>query len=148
MNLQKEDFDFKTEDWKCIRAHQEEEKKKARLSIAARIHKASKDKEFDLIKHSEMLASMHEDLKSKKTDWEALKNAKDLEKEQRRKSVCYRLDSWRKEKIAKENQLLQEKTFIEQETLYKEMNFQDLQNAKLLAAQEEAKKLMLGRFMI
>ena len=79
----------------------------------------------------------------KRTD---VQNYQATERENRRKSVALRLDSWRDQKLATEKlrnqQILQE----EEDAYLKELEAEDLRNAKEAMKNAEKMDLLLGKF--
>ena len=79
----------------------------------------------------------------KRTD---VQNYQATERENRRKSVALRLDSWRDQKLASEKLRNQQMLQEEEDAYLKELEAEDLRNAKEAMKNAEKMDLLLGKF--
>ena len=68
------------------------------------------------------------------------------ERENRRKSVALRLDSWREQKLATEKLRNQQILQQEEDAYFKELEAEDLRNAKEAMKNAEKMDILLGKF--
>jgi hypothetical protein len=118
------------------------------MSIASRLVDKKRAHEIDLLEHRKKLEKMHEDLASRREDWLDVQTYRANEKELRRKSVCYRLESWREQKIQIEKEKSRQKILAEEEAFFKQMDHEDIQQFKRQQVLEKSKDLQLGNFKI
>ncbi len=116
--------------WKDVQKYRDDQRAAARHSLAWRLADAHRKKEIDIADHSEKLNRLHLDLQCKREDWVALQEHKKDEAERRRKSVAYRLDSWRRQKLATIKEQERQDLIAEEEAMYREMDREELLAAK------------------
>ncbi len=125
------DYELRYQAWKDVQDHIQLERQKKRESVAWRIADAHRQHELELTKHQEKLRALHLDIQCRREDWLALQEHKADEAEKRRKSIQFRLQSWKKQKMFEEQQKLRELMMEEENAILKEMDREELLAAKL-----------------
>lgn len=143
-----EELQILADDLQAVHEYKTAERDAQRRSLAERLVAASRAQELDLIEHRKRLEAMHADLALKHEDWIDVQSYKRQETENRRKSICYRLDSWRKEKLAKEKLQARERILAEEDAKFKQMDHEDLMRARKAEADEEKLHYQMGRFKL
>lgn len=128
--------------WRDVQKYRDEQRAAARRSLAWRLADAHRKKEIDIAEHAEKLNELHLDLQCKREDWISLHEYKKDEAERRRKSVAYRLDSWRRTKLATVKEQERQDLIAEEEAMYREMDREELLAAKQAQEFEERKNLL------
>ncbi|CAE7702998.1 unnamed protein product, partial [Symbiodinium microadriaticum] len=138
-----EELHTRADDWRCVQQKLVEDRVRERRELAERIEEAKRNKEKDLLRHREQLDLMHADLESRREDWKAVEEARKKEKERSRKSICLRLQSWRKNKLRLDRERTQQRLQEEEEAMYRRQDVEDIRAAKaaeLVAKREERLK--------
>lgn len=146
--MQQEEHEIKLGDIEAVNNYKKAQLDEERMEIAARLVAAKRAHEIDLQEHRRQLDIVHDILESRRLDWIDQREYKNQENANRRKSVCLRLDSWRQQKMEKEKMKSRARRLAEEDALYKQMDHEDLQAAKLAATAEEIVSLKLGKFHI
>jgi hypothetical protein len=143
-----EELQILADDLHAVQEYKAAERDAQRRSLADRLVAASREHELDLIEHRKKLEAMHADLALKREAWIDVQSYKRREAENRRKSICYRLDSWRKEKLAEEKLQARERILAEEDAKFKQMDHEDIMQARKAAADEEKRHYQMGRFKL
>ena len=143
-----EEHEIVMADVQAVNEYKKQQQDEERMEVAARLVAAKRAHEVDLIEHRRKLNIVHDMLETRRQDWMDIKEYEKGEKENRRKSVCLRLDSWRQQKMVKEQEKRRERMRAEEEAFYRQMDHEDLQAAKQAAKAEEISSLQLGIFKI
>lgn len=141
-----EDYDIKRDDWLCMEDYKQQLRDERRKSLAMRLVMSRKQKEQALNTHRQMLDNMHNEFELKRATWTDVQNYQATERENRRKSVALRLDSWRDQKLASEKLRNQQMLQEEEDAYLKELEAEDLRNAKEAMKNAEKMDLLLGKF--
>lgn len=88
------------------------------------------------------------DLQCRREDWLALQEHKKEEAMKRRKSIQFRLDSWRQQKLREESEKLKELMVIEEDAILREMDREELLAAKLTHEMMERHNLLISELII
>ena len=145
---QHQEFQLQTEVRNDVMNYKQQMRAKERQSLAARIQKSRKDKEVDLKLHRENLNKMHTELEMKRQNWLALRSDKEEQAARSRKSISYRLDSWRQQKMAAEKLKAKQRIIEEENRNFKDMDFLDTQQAKYNLQEEERQNIIKGRMLV
>lgn len=135
-------------DVEAVKEYKKQQQDEERMEVAARLAAAKRAHEVDLKEHRRKLNIVHDILETRRQDRIDTMEYEKGEKEKRRKSVCLRLDSWRQQKMAKEQAKRREQMRAAEEAFYRQMDHEDLQAAKQAAKEEEISSLQLGNFKI
>lgn len=141
-----QDYEIKHDDWICMQEYQQQLRDERRKSLAMRLVLSRKQKEGALNAHRNMLDAMHEEFELKRATWNDVQTYQATERENRRKSVNLRLDSWRQQKLVCEKLRNQQLLQQEEDAYIKEQEAEDLRNAKEALKNAEKMDLLLGRF--
>lgn len=106
-----------------------------RKSLSFRLVESRKQHEIELTAHQEKFNSILHDLELRRIDWQAVQEAKKADNDRRRKSIAFRVDSWRQQRLA-ECMLEAKKAYIEEKN--RELIEQDRED--VLAYQESLKE--------
>ncbi len=98
--------------------------------MAFRMVEARKQKEVELAQHRMRLDAVHDELAAKRDNWVALNEYKEQEDQKRRMSIAYRLDSWKKEKMAREMWRAKQQMLRDEDARLRAQDWEDLQRAK------------------
>lgn len=131
-----------------VQEHQAKEREDRRRSLALRIVEDRKQKEVDISHHREALNIMHNELETKRLCWLDDKDAKVMEKERSRKSIAFRMDSWKQQRLAEEMLQAKKDLIEEEEELMRKQDWEDMQKAKEAAKLEERMDLIKGNFVL
>jgi hypothetical protein len=142
------DFELRTEAWRDVQNYRELERQKEREDLAWRMADAHRQHELDISLHQEKLSKLHLDLQCKREDWIALQDYKKEEANKRRKSIQFRLDSWRQQRLIEENKKMQELMVKEEDALLREMDREELLAAKLTHEMMERHNLLTSEIII
>jgi len=115
-----------------------------RKSLSFRLVESRKQHEMELTAHQDKLHSVLHDLELKRLDWLAVQEEKKADNDRRRKSIMFRVDSWRQQRLAEE-MLAAKKAYIEQKN--RELIEQDRED--ILAYQDSLKaKTIKPNFLV
>jgi hypothetical protein len=123
-------FEENHQAWLDVKNHQLAMQKAARESMAGRIAKAHEEHELQLEKHSQMLTIMHEDFELKRMDWQNAQAFKREQREDRRKSMVLRNESWRSQRMAEEKLRQRKELEAEEDARLREQDREALLTAK------------------
>ena len=146
--MKHEEHEIKMGDAQAVDEYKRQQRDEERMEVAARLAAAKREHELDLEEHRRKLDIVHDILETRRQDWMDVREHEASEKENRRKSVCLRLDSWRQQKMEKEKTRSRQRMEAEEEAFYRQMDHEDLQAAKRAAKEEEIVSLQLGNFKI
>ena len=105
---------LKFDDWKIIQQHEEIQKELHRKSLINQMIESRHQQEIDMTNHRLYLDKIHLEIEERHQfllDQEKIKKSK---KENSRKSICIRLESWRHQRMAEEMLVMKQK-FAQQE---------------------------------
>ena len=122
--------EFNANDRDDVEAYNEEIKRKNRESLAKRLVVATKQHEMDIAQHCTLLADMHADFSLKRAASKDVEAYKQQQKEDRRKSMAMRIDSWRKSKISEEKRRQKLALLEEEDRRLRELDRQDMELAQ------------------
>jgi hypothetical protein len=142
------DLHAKYEDWKDVQQYRETERQKDREDLAWKLANAHRQHEHDLTQHQDKLSKMHMDYQCRREDWLSLNEYKKKEADNRRKSVQFRLDSWRKQRLMEENEKMKELMMKEETVIYNEMDREELLAAKLTEEMMERHNLLTSEMKL
>ena len=77
-----------------------------------------------------------------------LRSDKEEQAARSRKSISYRLDSWRQQKMAAEKLKAKQRIIEEENRNFKDMDFLDTQQAKYNLQEEERQNIIKGRMLV
>jgi hypothetical protein len=100
------------------------------------------------MEHRRKLEAIHQDIEARRLDRLDVLEFQASEGERRRKSVCYRLDSWRQQRMAEEKEIARRRVIAEEEAKYRAMDHEDMQAAKKREMDEQKESLRLGRMKV
>lgn len=134
--------------WRDVKAYQAKEREERRKSLANRLVESRKQNEIALELHRHALDAMHSQLESKRQDWLDIRAAKEEQRERSRKSIAFRIDSWRQQRLA-ETMLEAKKQYeAEEEARIREQDREDLELAKRLLKEKELEDKSKGGFIL
>ncbi len=133
--------------WQDVKEYQQHLRDEARKSLSFRLAEAKRHHMIDLEQHRQKLDQLHEELLLKRQDWQDINAYREQERESRRKSVGLRLQSWRIQKLAEEKLEAKKRLILEEEARYREMDWEDLNEAKNILKQEELENLRKGKMV-
>lgn len=148
LQVKAEEHEIAMEDIAAVREMEKHKKDEERMEIAKRLVEAKRQHELDLNEHRRKLDEVHNMMESRRQDWLDVQDYRAREAENRRKSVCFRLDSWRQQKLLRQKEKAKAKMIAEEEAFFKQMDHEDKLEAQHRAKEEEIKKLQLGSFHI
>ena len=93
--------------------YQEKLDEERRKSLSFRLVESRKQHELELTQHQEKFNSILYDLELRRMDWMAIQESKKADNDRRRKSIAFRVDSWRQQRLA-ECMLEAKKAYIEE----------------------------------
>lgn len=130
---------------KDVDDYKEMQSQERRKSLSFRLVESRKQHEMEITAHQQKLNSVLHDLELRRLDWLAVQEHKKSDNDRRRKSIMFRVDSWRQQRLAEE-MLSAKKAYIEQKN--RELIEQDRED--VLAYQESQKfaKTIKPNFLI
>lgn len=148
LKVQEEEHKIVMEDVAAVQEYQKQQRDRDRMSLASRLAAAKREHELDLIEHRKKLESIHQDIESIREGWLDVQVYKESEKEKRRKSICFRLDSWRQQKMIQEKENSRLRMIAEEDAKFRQMDHQDIQAAKKREQEELKLHFQQGRFQL
>jgi hypothetical protein len=141
------DWALKQLDWEEVNAEKAAEKATARQSLACRLVQKKYEKEAELMLHQARLNELHTDLLARRNDAIDVAEYKQKAVENRRKSVAFRLDSWRQQKLKQAKEEQKRRVQYEQDRLLDERAREDIERAKIALRDEAALDRLLPNFV-
>jgi len=134
--------------WRDVKSSQAKEREERRKSVANRLVESRKQNELALEFHRRALDTMHSQLESKRQDWLDIRAAKEEQRERSRKSIAFRIDSWRQQKLA-ETMLENKKQYeAEEEARLREQDREAVELAKQSLKEKELEEKSKGGFVV
>ena len=135
-------------DIEAVEQARQAERDRERMSLADRLVAAKRAHELDLIEHRRKLEAIHQDIEARRLDRLDVLEYQASEGERRRKSVCYRLDSWRQQRMQEEKEAARRRVEAEEEARLRGMDHEDTQAARRREIEERNESLRLGRMKV
>eukprot|EP01041_Mallomonas_annulata_P004660 gene4660-9246_t len=125
-----EETELQRADRLALETAKTEERDRARLSLTWALVQDRKHKEIELMKHRTMLDRMHEEFELRKRDLLDIKTDKAERVSRSRKSVTFRLQSWKQQRMVEEKLLSQEKFRAEEGAAIRAADVESVRLAK------------------
>ena len=134
-----ETYERRRLEWQEQAAMRKAQRERERQSLAFRFIEARKQKALDLEAHRKRLDAMHHDLELKRTDTLHLRSkAIEVRQERSRKSVAYRLASWKEQRMLAEKQSARKKLLEEEMLAYRYGEVEAEREVKALRREQDA----------
>lgn len=141
------DRELKDLDWRAVQEYRELEREKERREMAVRLVENRKQHEKELTLHREALDKMHNDLELKHLAWQDVNAAREADKQRSRKSIAFRLESWRQQRVAEEMLSAKKELQAEEDAMLREQDREALAEAKEMAKKAEILEFTNTRMM-
>jgi hypothetical protein len=146
--LEAEDREIAYNEWKMLRRFDEVQRELKRRSVAQRLAQARYNYEIDMENHRKVLDMMHQEFQIRQHEWEDKQEQLKFEKEKSRKSIAFRLESWRQQSMAEEMLELKKSLIAEEEAEIRRMDREAMELARIQMSEQKKLNRVTTQFSV